>query len=172
MVSRGDSLRVGPQPSGYPRHGFTVPTDRLPRYATHTIHVTPGSHADLFDAASWRAFTEEDFTVAMASDRTGYKLSGAFLSHSHGDLPSGPGCEGVVQIPADGSPIVLMADAPTIGGYPKIAVVSDADLPILAQLTPGEHLRFRLITIEESQERLRQRGDDLNAIRSAGAASA
>jgi antagonist of KipI len=172
IVARGDSLRLGHQPSNYPRHGFCAPSDRLPDYTTHSINVTKGTHADLFDAASWRAFTEQEFAVALASDRTGYKLSGQFLSHSHGDLPSDPGCEGAVQVPAEGNPIVLMADAPTVGGYPKIGVVSEADLPIVAQLTPGERLRFRLITIEESQDRLRQRAEDLNAIRAAGAASA
>jgi antagonist of KipI len=172
LVVRGDSLRLGPQPSRYPRHGFSAPSDRLPDYTTHSVSVTKGPHADLFDAASWRAFTEQEFAVGVASDRTGYKLGGQFLSHSHGDLPSDPGCEGAVQVPAEGNPIVLMADAPTVGGYPKIAVVSEADLPLVAQLTPGERLRFRLITIEESQQRLRQRAEDLNAIRSAGAASA
>jgi antagonist of KipI len=172
ILSRGNSLPVGTRPSRLPHHGFTAAHERLPEYANHTVAVLPGPHADLFDAGSWRAFTEGDFTVGAASDRTGYKLSGVSLTHSHGDLPSDPGCEGAVQIPADGNPIVLMADAPTVGGYPKIAVVSEADLPIVAQLTPGEHLRFRLITVEESQLRLRRRAEDLNAIRSAGAASA
>jgi antagonist of KipI len=172
MLARGDSLALGAAPPNASRPGFGAPRELLPDYTAHTVHVTPGTHADLFDAASWRAFTEEEFTVAMASDRTGYKLTGQLLSHSHGDLASDPGCEGAVQIPTEGNPIVLMADAPTVGGYPKIAVVSETDLPIIAQLTPGEHLRFRLITVDESQQLLRQRADDLNAIRSAGAASA
>jgi antagonist of KipI len=172
MVSSGNSLALGSQPKTYPRHGFTAPYRVLPQYANHVVQVTRGSHADLFDAERWRAFTEASFAVAVASDRTGYKLDGALLSHSYGELPSEPGCEGAVQVPADGNPIVLMADAPTVGGYPKIAVVSEADLSIVAQLTPGQHLRFRLTTVEESQRRLRQRAKDLNAIRSAGAASA
>ena len=172
LVSRGDSLPIGPQPVRYPRHGFAAPRDQLPDYASHVVRVTRGTHADTFDAVSWQAFTGQEFTVAMASDRTGYKLSGRFPSHSRGDLPSDPGCEGAVQIPPDGNPIVLMADAPTVGGYPKIAVVSEADLPIVAQLTPGERLRFRAVSIEESQHALRQRARDLNLIRTAGAASA
>jgi urea carboxylase len=65
-----------------------------------------------------------------------------------------------------------MADAPTIGGYPKIAVVSDADLPILGQRSPGETVRFELITIEQSQRALKRRASDLHTIRSSGAASA
>jgi allophanate hydrolase subunit 2 len=57
-----------------------------------------------------------------------------------------------------------MADAPTVGGYPKIAVVSEADLPILAQRRPGDSVRFELITIEQSQRALKRRAADLNAI--------
>jgi allophanate hydrolase subunit 2 len=68
-----------------------------------------------------------------------------------------------------------MADAPTVGGYPKIAVVSEADLPVLAQKAPGDRVRFDLITIEESQRSLRRRAADLallSAKRDSGAASA
>jgi urea carboxylase len=57
-----------------------------------------------------------------------------------------------------------MADAPTVGGYPKIAVVSEADLPIIAQRSPGETIRFELITIEQSQRALRRRASDLQTI--------
>jgi urea carboxylase len=63
-----------------------------------------------------------------------------------------------------------MADAPTVGGYPKIAVVAEADLPILAQRSPGEIIRFQLVTIEQSQRALRRRASDLHTIRSAGEA--
>jgi antagonist of KipI len=58
----------------------------------------------------------------------------------------------------------LMADAPTVGGYPKIAVVSEADLPILAQRRPGDTVRFELITIEQSQRALKRRAADLHTI--------
>jgi antagonist of KipI len=172
MVVRGDRLRLGRRPQSLPHAGFTPDPSLLPRREAATARVTRGTHADLFDDLQWTQFIGNEFTVAMASDRTGYKLSGPALSHTFGSLPSDPGCEGAVQVPADGNPIVLMADAPTVGGYPKIAVVSEADLPIIAQLTPGERLRFKLISIEESQRALRQQGSDLSAIRSAGAASA
>jgi urea carboxylase len=57
-----------------------------------------------------------------------------------------------------------MADAPTIGGYPKIGVVSEADLPILAQRRPGEEVRFERVTIEHSQRALKRRNSDLHTI--------
>jgi urea carboxylase len=59
-----------------------------------------------------------------------------------------------------------MADAPTVGGYPKIAVVSDSDLPLMAQRQPGDTVRFELITIEQSQRAARRRASDLQTIRS------
>jgi len=79
-------------------------------------------------------------------------------------LPSEAGCPGAIQIPGDGLPITLMADAPTVGGYAKIAVVSEADLPILAQRRPGESIRFQLITIEQSQRALKRRASDMLTI--------
>ncbi len=172
MIARGNTLPLGAYPPAVPRNGFTPPSELLPRYETSVVRVTRGTHAGLFGDGGWTALTETEFTVGMASDRTGYKLTGQALSHAFGDLPSDPSCEGAIQIPSDGNPIVLMADAPTVGGYPKIAVVSEADLPLVAQLNPGERLTFTPVSIDESQHALRQRTSDLNLIRSAGAASA
>lgn len=62
---------------------------------------------------------------------------------------------GAVQVPPDGQPIALMADGPTVGGYPKIAVVITVDLPILAQRQPGEAVRFKGTTVGEAQAALR-----------------
>jgi antagonist of KipI len=172
MVTRGDRLSLGEPQHPLPHVGFSPDPALLPNYDARIVRVIRGTHASLFDAATWSAFTGTEFTVGIASDRTGYKLSGPALPHSFGTLASDPGCQGAIQLPADGNPIVLMADAPTVGGYPKIAVVSEADLPLIAQLNPGEHLRFKEVQIEESQRAFRQRAADLNLIRAAGAASA
>jgi biotin-dependent carboxylase-like uncharacterized protein len=172
MIARGDSLALGIRPSTIPAAGFSCPAELLPAYTSSVVRVTPGTHADLFDDAAWRAFTETDFVVSHASDRTGYKLHGPPVSQSLGSLPSDPGCQGAIQIPSEGTPIVLMADAPTVGGYPKIAVVSETDMPILAQRSPGASVRFELITIEQSQRALKRRASDQKTIRSLGAASA
>ena len=172
MIGRGDSLPLGDRPSTIPAAGFTCPAELLPAYTSSVVRVTGGTHANLFDDAAWRAYTGTDFVVSHASDRTGYKLHGQPVSHGLGSLPSDPGCQGVVQIPSEGTPIVLMADAPTVGGYPKIAVASKADMPILAQRRPGASVRFELITIEQSQRALQRRASDQKTIRSLGAASA
>jgi antagonist of KipI len=164
LLTRSDSLRLGNRPPSLPARGFVCPADLLPRYESGVVHITRGTHADLFDESSWHALTESEYRISTASDRTGYKLKGEALSNSPGALPSEGGCPGVVQIPGDGAPIVLMADAPTVGGYPKIAVVSESDLPILAQRSPGESIRFQLTTIDQSQRALRKRASDLHSI--------
>jgi urea carboxylase len=128
------------------------------------VHVTCGTHSDLFDDAAWHTFADSEYKVSAASDRTGYRLEGPALRNPVGTLPSEASCPGSIQVPGDGLPIALMADAPTVGGYPKIAVVSGADLPILAQRSPGETIRFELVTIEQSQRAQRRRASDLHTI--------
>lgn len=136
----------------------------MPRYDSGIVHITPGTQQDLFDESAMRTLIESEYRISTASDRTGYKLEGPALANSLGTLPSEAGCPGAIQVPGDGLPIALMADAPTIGGYPKIAVVSEADLPILAQRRPGENIRFQLISIDQSQRALKRRLSDIQTI--------
>ncbi|MDQ6769804.1 MAG: biotin-dependent carboxyltransferase family protein [Gemmatimonadota bacterium] len=172
MVARGDSLPLGKAPPSTPPEGFTCPPELLPRYESSGVRIVRGTHADLFDDDAWATLTDTEFTLSTASDRTGYRLSGESVPSSVANLPSDPSCQGAIQIPGDGMPIVLMADAPTVGGYPKMAVVSEADLPILAQRSPGQTVRFQLVTIEQSQRALKRRVSDLQTIRATGATSA
>lgn len=172
IIARDDSLPLGPPPISTPAEGFTCPPELLPRYESPAVRIARGPDADLFDDDAWHALTETEFAVSTASDRTGYKLKGKAVSDAAGNLPSDASCQGAIQIPGDGTPIVLMADAPTVGGYPKIAVVAEADLPILAQRSPGETVRFQLVTIEQSQRALKRRASDLYTIGATGAASA
>jgi antagonist of KipI len=172
MIARNDNLPLGSPSASTPSDGFTCPPELLPRYGSAAVRISRGPHADLFDDAAWHALTETEFAVSTASDRTGYKLKGKAVSVAPVNLPSDASCQGAIQIPGDGTPIVLMADAPTVGGYPKIAVVAEADLPILAQRSPGEIVRFQLVTIEQSQRALRRRASDLYTIGATGAASA
>lgn len=97
---------------------------------------------------------ESSFQVTTASDRIGYRLTGPRLVHNIGELLSEAACPGAVQVPTDGLPIVLMADCPTLGGYPKIAVVITADLPFVAQRAPGETISFTEVTLEQAHEAL------------------
>jgi len=172
MLASNDTLTLGPHPNSTPADGFRCPPELLPRYESAAVRITRGPHAEIFGEVDWRTLTETEFMVSTASDRTGYKLKGKALTDANGNLPSEAGCQGAIQIPGDGNPIVLMADAPTVGGYPKIAVVAEADLPILAQRSPGEAVRFQLVTIEQSQRALKRRASDLYTIGAPGAASA
>ncbi|HEY8850823.1 MAG TPA: biotin-dependent carboxyltransferase family protein, partial [Gemmatimonadaceae bacterium] len=172
MITRNDTLLLGAPPISTPSDGFTCPPELLPRYESEGVRITRGPHAELFDESAWHTLTETEFVVSAASDRTGYKLKGRPVSDAAVNLPSDASCQGAIQVPGDGTPIVLMADAPTVGGYPKIAVVAEADLPILAQRSPGGLVRFQLVTIEQSQRALKHRASDLYTIGATGAASA
>jgi biotin-dependent carboxylase-like uncharacterized protein len=163
-LKTGDAVPLGPETGPRPAEGFHCAADLMPRYDSGIVHVTRGTHEDLFDESAWATLADSTYRISTASDRTGYKLEGPPIKNKMGLLPSEAGCPGTIQVPADGLPIALMADAPTIGGYAKIAVVSEADLPILAQRRPGDEVRFDLITIEQSQRMLKRRAADLHTI--------
>ncbi len=84
----------------------------------------------------------------------GIRLGGAKLTRIGGaaELVSSAVAPGTIQVPADGQPIVLMADAQTLGGYPQIAHVLSVDLPLVAQLRPGDRVKFVEVTLEEAHQ--------------------
>lgn len=107
------------------------------------IRALPGPEYRQFDASSQQAFWQQEWTVSSQSNRMGYRLQGAPLVREQGaELLSHAVLPGVVQLPPGGQPIVLLADAQTTGGYPRIASVIEADLWLLAQARPGNKLRF------------------------------
>jgi biotin-dependent carboxylase-like uncharacterized protein len=129
--------------SAQPARPIANPGRRLA--STGAIHVMRGPQADMFDERAWTTFLNADLVVSRASDRTGYRLEGVEIQHSGGAaLPSEPTCLGAIQVPNGGAPIVIMNDGPTIGGYPKIAVIRAAYFSRFAQLAPGDRVRFAL----------------------------
>src|SRR5690606_16141785 len=90
--------------------------------------------------------------------RMGYRLEGPTLTHCNKtELLSEGMTTGTVQVPSSGQPIVMMADSPTTGGYPKIGTVASADLPLLAQCVPGRSkIRFRRTTVAKAQKKYRE----------------
>ncbi|MGO4790120.1 biotin-dependent carboxyltransferase family protein [Paenibacillus sp. 2KB_20] len=117
------------------------------------IRVLKGRQYDDFDAISKQALFEEQFTVTPQSDRMGYRLSGPQLQLSYAkEYISEPVALGTVQVPADGRPIILMADRQTLGGYPKIAQVATVDISLIAQLSPGAAIRFAGISLAEAEQ--------------------
>ena len=107
------------------------------------LRVTVGPRDDWFTPAALRAFTTATYRVSSASNRIGLRTEGPPLERAFGgELPSEGMVLGAVQVPPDGRPVVFLADHPTTGGYPVIAVVRTADLPAAAQATPGTPIRF------------------------------
>ncbi|HAX69822.1 MAG TPA: urea amidolyase [Anaerolineae bacterium] len=136
-------------------HDFPV-NKFMPYSQTPTIEVIPAPQADWFTPAGIRTFYESEYTLSPSFDRMGYRLQGSSIEKaSTKELISEGMTMGSIQIPADGQPIVMMADAPTAGGYPKIANVARSSLPLLAQCEVGvSRIRFRETEVEEAQEKL------------------
>ena len=130
---------------------WSAPALTLPEHEPIVLHAMPGRHHDEFDGESRRAFFDATWRVSPDSNRMGFRLAGPTLARPRGgEILSEPTCLGTVQVPANGAPIVLMADHQTTGGYPKVAEVAGADVPRLAQLAPGGALRFARCTLGEA----------------------
>ena len=142
--------------AGFSSSAWRVSALTLPHEGSVTVRAMEGRHYAQFDAASRRAFFEQPWRVSQDSNRMGYRLAGPALARrGAGDLLSEPTCLGTVQAPGDGSVIVLMADHQTTGGYPKIAEVAGADVPLLSQVAPGGALRFARCSVDEARAALR-----------------
>ncbi len=115
------------------------------------IRIILGPQADAFTVEAQGALSSRPFEVTVQRDRSGVRLRGAPLAHrGSAEILSDGLVPGAIQVPADGGPVVILADGPTTGGYAKIAAVIDADLDRLAQITPGTALRFEAVTVEEA----------------------
>lgn len=113
-----------------------------------TIRVLKGSEYNRFKESSHNDFLNDHYTITPESDRMGYRIKGTPLALIEKfELLSEAVTFGTIQVPANGQPIVLMADRQTTGGYPKIGQVISADLPKLAQLQSGQKIRFELISM-------------------------
>ncbi len=141
-LADGDRLPIGTAPAGEPLVDVAPVAD--PPSDT-VMHVLPGPRVDWFMPDALDRLSKSTYTVAPDSDRVAARLAGPPLARLRTDeLPSEGLVLGAVQVTPDGSPVVFLADHPTTGGYPVLAVVRRADLPLLAQARPGEPVRFRL----------------------------
>ncbi|HKB18674.1 MAG TPA: biotin-dependent carboxyltransferase family protein [Candidatus Dormibacteraeota bacterium] len=136
------------EPSGEPRLGRTMPDDLRPRYADHTLYAIAGPHLGRLLPESRRALFGAPYRVTHDSNRMGYRLEGPRLEAAGEELLSFGLVAGVVQLPSGGQPILLMADHQTAGGYPIVATLASASMPVAAQLAPGDELRFAETSIE------------------------
>jgi antagonist of KipI len=133
---------------------WSIAPQLYPSYTeTPSIRAIKGPEYDLFSEESKLNLWSSQFLISPQSDRMGYRLQGIGLTLEEPvELLSSAVTFGTLQVPPEGNPILLMADHQTTGGYPRIAQISTADLPILAQLIPGSWLQFQEITLERAQQ--------------------
>lgn len=146
-LRHGDVLRLGELAAAQRLLRAVPPADAN----DHCLRVVAGPQAGLFDDAGLAAFFSEPYRVASASDRRGLRLNGTALSHASTELPSQGVLPGAVQVPPNGQPIILGWDGPVTGGYPIIAGVIRADWSRLAQLRPGDEVRFVTVELEAAR---------------------
>ena len=117
------------------------------------IRVIKSINFDFFSAKSKETFFNKKFKVTNLSDRMGMRLEGNKLENTISTNIKSEGLvKGVIQIPSDGNPIIMLADHGTIGGYPKIANVISADFDKVSQLTPGSYLKFKEVSLDEAEK--------------------
>lgn len=125
-----------------------------------SIRVVPSIEHSGFDESALDVFYRTEYTIASNSNRMGYRLKGEALStKSFSEMLSSGIVRGTIQVPANGQPIILLSDAQTTGGYPRIANIITADLPLLGQQKPGDRVRFRRVSLEEAQQLYRIKED-------------
>jgi len=162
-IHAGDILQIG-KPSNellkFAARNFPV-EKYMPYTQSPVIEVVAGPQKERFTEEGCRTFLNSEYTVSKTFDRMGYRLEGNSIAHSAGaDLISEGMMTGSIQVPANGQPIVIMADSPTTGGYPKIANVVKTSLPLLAQCESDvSKIRFKETPVEEAQTKYR----DMNA---------
>jgi antagonist of KipI len=165
-LQAGDELApAGPPPRPLVA-GRCLPEPLRPAYrAEPELQAAAGPHLRLLSPAARRQLFAQRWTVSRDADRMGYRLEGEPLVIRSEELVSFGLAMGCVQVPPAGQPILLMADHQTAGGYPVVAGVGRAGLPLAAQLLPGQHVRFRETTVEAAQSAWRTLCASLEALK-------
>ncbi len=164
MLQPNDSLSVNVRADAKERQ---LAEAFIPKYEhTAELAVCLGPQDDYFTEKGIRTFFETPYTVTARASRMGICLDGEQIEHKdRADIISDAVVIGSIQVPADGKPIVLMADRQTTGGYPKIGTVIKADIGKLAQMSQKDTLHFRQISVEDAQKEYRRFYDHLEEVR-------
>ncbi|MBO8142284.1 MAG: biotin-dependent carboxyltransferase family protein [Firmicutes bacterium] len=165
-LANGDRVSVGsPSPGWRERAGLALPY-QLRRFGLpQPVRAILGPQDWMFTSLAIRRLFGAAYRVSPRSDRMGYRLEGPRLAHRDGaDIVSEGIAPGSIQVPADGRPIVLLADRQTTGGYAKIATVISADLDFLAQAAPGDRVTFRKIDVPGAHRVRRERQELLEEV--------
>lgn len=150
-----DILPMGTAPVGASRLvGGRFPENLRPSYQKNPrLRAILGPFQDFFSEEGLATFLSTPYTITPNSDRMGYRLEGKFIARRQTrELITCGLANGTIQVPPNGQPILLLADRQTIGGYPIIATVIHADLPLLAQCAPGDQLSFSEVTPDQARK--------------------
>ncbi|WP_410491152.1 biotin-dependent carboxyltransferase family protein [Bacillus thuringiensis] len=133
---------------------WVISNSVIPKYKKHPkLRVITDFEYDQFTEESRKAFFTREYKVSNYADRMGYRVEGEVLNRiEEREILSSPVTFGTIQVPNGGQPIILMADRQTTGGYPRMGNIISVDLPLLAQLKPGDYVSFEKITLEEAEE--------------------
>jgi antagonist of KipI len=156
QLKAGDEIEVCSAP--FLSAGHQLPEELIPVYSNNLkVHVILGPQAGMFTDKGTETFFSNPYKVTSEADRMGYRLEGSAIEHKDkADFVSDALLPGAIQVPRSQNPIVMMKDAQTTGGYPKIAVVASADLDLLGQAKPNDEIRFSKITTRQAHNRIRQ----------------
>ena len=149
-LAAGDTLATGA--SMVDETGRTLDESLRPSYKERILHAVAGPHANRLTPESRASMFGGTFTISPNSNRMGYRLQGLAIDAPGEELLSIALVAGAVQLPRGGEPILLMADYQTAGGYPVVAAVVSASMPIAAQLAPGDEISFTETSIERALE--------------------
>lgn len=131
--------------------GRSLPASLRPYYSSSmTLRIVSAPQAEAWGGQALAILARQAYRLTSQSNRMGYRLEGPPLPVGTGPWISDATAMGVLQIPPDGQPILLMADRQTTGGYPKPAAVITADLPLAGQLVPGDTITFRSVSLAEA----------------------
>jgi biotin-dependent carboxylase-like uncharacterized protein len=136
-----------------------------PTAGDQPIRIVLGPQHDRFSDEALSTLLEGEFRISTYADRMGMRLDGPRLRHRAGwDIVSDAIATGAIQVPGSGQPILLLADHQTTGGYPKIATVVSADLPVIGRRRPGDAIRFTAVTLEAAEALAQEAARDLAAL--------
>ena len=138
---------------------------RVTNQSNNIIRVLKGPQFDYFSKESKKDFFSTDYKISNLTDRMGSRLEGNIIKHIVSTNIRSEGItKGAIQVPADGQPIILLTDYPTIGGYPKIANVISADYDLLVQKIPGEKILFQNVELREAEQLYKEHRNNISKI--------
>jgi len=163
-LRRGDILYTSNSSSSFDKLGLRFPSDWIPSLEKEVLlRVIPGPQDHHFTERGFQTLTSSSYEVTPQCDRMGIRLEGPRIERrpdAEESIISEGLISGAIQVPGDGKPIIILTELVT-GGYTKIATIISTDLPRVAQLKPGDRVKFKRISIEEAHHLLKEQEERL-----------